>query len=163
MRLALLQHYLAKLLDVVAVDNDGVEAKSVEPFAVDLHVVLERCRFRLAQSVDVEDGAQVVQLVVAGKMQGFPNRALGAFTIADQAVRLVGRLVKVLADVSHAAGHAQALAQRARRHIDEVKARRGMAFQIRIDLKAIRIHLLLVYWQYKDHLTYLEVRFFTSC
>ena len=41
--------HLAELLDVVSVDDDGVEAKGLEPLLVGLHVVLQRRRLRLTK------------------------------------------------------------------------------------------------------------------
>ena len=64
---------LGQLLDVVSVDGDGVEAERLEALPVGLDVVLEGRGVRLAQPVDVDDGAQVVQLVVAlKKCANFP-------------------------------------------------------------------------------------------
>ena len=48
--------------NVVSVDDDGVEAKALHPDAIGFHVVLQWSGIRLAQPVDVDNGAQVVQL-----------------------------------------------------------------------------------------------------
>lgn len=47
--------------------------------------MLQRRRVALAQSVDVQDGHQVVQLVVGGEGHGLPHGALGELAIAQQA------------------------------------------------------------------------------
>ena len=60
--------YLAKLLYIMPVDDNCEETKSLEPFAVNLHIMLKGSGLRLAQSVNIEDGAQVVQFVVTSKM-----------------------------------------------------------------------------------------------
>ena len=51
--------------------------------------MLQRRRLRLAQSVDVNDADEVVQLVVARKRHRFPHRALGALTVTQQTVHAV--------------------------------------------------------------------------
>lgn len=43
--------------------------------AVRLHVMLQRGRLALSQSVDVQDRHQVIQLVVGGKGHGLPHGA----------------------------------------------------------------------------------------
>ena len=40
--------YLDELLDVMTINDDGVEAEGLEPLAVHLHVVLERGSLALA-------------------------------------------------------------------------------------------------------------------
>ena len=46
----------------MSVDDDGIESERLQTGPVSVHVVLEWSRVRLAQPVDVDDGAQVVQL-----------------------------------------------------------------------------------------------------
>ena len=87
--------HLAKLLDVVTIDNDGVEAKSFKPLTVDFHVMLQRRRFRLTQTVDVKNGAKVVQMIMTSKIQGLPNGTLSTLTITNQAV---GPMMKEIID-----------------------------------------------------------------
>ena len=41
--------YLAELLHVMAVDDDGVDPEGLDPLPEGLHVVLQRGRVRLAQ------------------------------------------------------------------------------------------------------------------
>lgn len=48
-------------------------------------MVLQRRRVALAQPVDVQDGHQVVQLVVGGEGHRLPHGALGELAIAEQA------------------------------------------------------------------------------
>ncbi len=51
-----LQANLAELLDIVAVDDDSVDAEGLDPLAVGLHVVLQGSRIRLAQPVCQQNG-----------------------------------------------------------------------------------------------------------
>lgn len=50
-----------------------------------LHVVLEWRRVALTQAVDVQDGHQVVQLVVRGEGHRLPHGAFGELAITQQA------------------------------------------------------------------------------
>lgn len=50
-----------------------------------LHVVLEWRRVALTQAVDVQDGHQVVQLVVRGEGHRLPHGAFGELAVAHQA------------------------------------------------------------------------------
>lgn len=62
-----------QLFDVVSINDNGVPAKGLETLLVDVHLVAEGSWLGLAKTVDVEDGTQVVQLVVAGEVDGFPD------------------------------------------------------------------------------------------
>lgn len=70
----------------MSINNDGVETESFQTFAVNFHVVLKRRWLRLAKTVDVENGAQVVQLVVSSKVESFPDGSFSTLTIPNQAV-----------------------------------------------------------------------------
>ncbi|TNN60285.1 hypothetical protein EYF80_029450 [Liparis tanakae] len=59
--------------------------KSLTAPLVLLHMVLKWSRVALTQTVDVQDGHQVVQLVVGGEGHGLPHRALGHLSITKQA------------------------------------------------------------------------------
>ena len=48
-----------------------------KPLPVGLHVMLQWCRIRLAQPIDVKYSHQVIQLVEGGEGEGLPNTALG--------------------------------------------------------------------------------------
>lgn len=123
---------LAQLFDVVAVDDDRVEAEALDAFAIRVHVVLQQSRLRLAQTVDIEDGAQIVQIVVRGEIQRLPDRAFGALAVADDAVGSVRGFVVVLAHVRHAAGDGQPLAQGTGGHVHEIQSGRRVALQIAV-------------------------------
>ena len=82
---------LAKFLDIVTVDDDGVEAERFQPLAVGFHVVLQCRRLRLPEAVHVENRTQVVQMVVACKVESFPDRAFGTLTVTNQTVGPTGK------------------------------------------------------------------------
>lgn len=63
--------------------------KSFTAFLISLHMMLQGCRISLAQTVDVHDGHQVVQLVVGGKRHGLPHCSFWHLTIPQQAENTV--------------------------------------------------------------------------
>lgn len=65
--------YLGKFLNIMTIDDDRVEPEGVKPLAVGLHVVLQRGGVGLTETVHVEDNTEVGQVVVAGKVKGFPH------------------------------------------------------------------------------------------
>merc|ERR1719208_702711 len=105
----------------LSVDHDGVEAEGLQPLPVGLHVVAEGGGVGLSQPVHVDDGAEVVELVVTGKVESLPDVALHALTVAHQTVGPVARLVVELAAVRHPGGHAEALAEGPGGHVDEAE------------------------------------------
>lgn len=64
---------LLDLDDIVAVDHVDVPAEAGPPRLVDVNLVLERCRLRLAQSVAVQEGNHVVQLVIGREGRSLPD------------------------------------------------------------------------------------------
>ena len=52
----------------MTINNDGVESEGLQPLLVSLHVVPEGGGVALTQPVDIDDGAQVVELVVPGEV-----------------------------------------------------------------------------------------------
>src|SRR5579883_229884 len=73
-----------ELGDVVAVDDEGLPAEGFPALAVDLHVVLEHGGLALAEAVDVDGGAEVIEVVERGPLGGFPDGAFGGFAIAHE-------------------------------------------------------------------------------
>ena len=110
-------------VDVVAVDPLGVPAEGLElgqqrleaqhlgRGAVGLHVV------------DVDDGDQVVELVVPGRHRRLPDRALVELAVGEQAVD-EGRRLLALQRQAEADRERQAVAQRAAADLDRRACRR---------------------------------------
>ena len=63
----------------------------------------------LAETIDVDDSAEVVQLIVAGKGHGLPYVALHALAVTHEAVSSIASLVVMLAAVGHSARDREAL------------------------------------------------------
>lgn len=81
-----LEERAAQLLHIMSVDDNRVEAEGVQALAVSFHLMLERRRLRLPQAVHIEDDAQVVEFVVPGEVERFPDGSFGRFAIADENV-----------------------------------------------------------------------------
>ena len=90
----------------------------------------------------VDDHAEVIELLVAGKHGGLPDLALLALAIAQQGVRAVS-ITPVLGGNRHAHGGGDALAQRAGGHIDaRGVVHVGMTLQVAADMTQ-RLEVLL--------------------
>ena len=126
---------LAKFDNIVSVHNHRVESKALQSLAILFHVMLQRCGVTLAQSVDVEDGAEVVKLVEAGKVERLPDVSLHRLAISNEAVGAVGRLVKVLGTVSHACSNAEPLTQGSGGHIN--KRQPGVKVKLKVQIEII--------------------------
>ena len=125
--------HLENFIHVVAVNLLGAPPERLESFLVNIQIVAESGCLALAETVHVHDGDKIVELVDAGERRGFPDRAFGDFTIAEQHVGSVIQLVQARTQ-RHAHAHAQALAERTGRHIHERQPGSGMSFKIAPDL-----------------------------
>ena len=92
-------------------------------------VALPLRRAALAVAVDVDDAAEVVELVVLGHVRGFPHRAFRGFAVAHQHVRAI-----VGADPARVQRDADAgsepLSERSGRDVHERQPRCRMPFEI---------------------------------
>lgn len=119
---------------VVAIDEDGFPAEGLESLFVDAQVSLDGGGTRLTNTVDIDDGGKVAELVDVGEVSGFPDGTFNSFTITHQAVVSVGDLVNVLGGISHTASNRETLTQRAGGNIDEVELGGWVTFKGRVDL-----------------------------
>ena len=118
-------------LDIVPVDDDRVPAERV-PAPLDLrHVVIELCRTALAQTVDVDDGAQIVELVELRDVRRFPHRTFSDLAVAEERIRPVVGLdaPRVQRDAD---GRTHPLSKGSRGDVHERESWRRMSFQIRV-------------------------------
>ena len=100
---------LAELEDVVTVHHDGVEAERLEPPPVGVHVVLQGRGVGLAEPVHVDDGAEVVELVVAREVERLPDVALHALPVPHETVSAVTRLKSSVSITLKSSVHAKQL------------------------------------------------------
>ena len=124
-------------LDIVPVDDDRVPAERV-PAPLDLrHVVIELCRTALAQTVDVDDGAQVVELVELRDVRRFPHRTFSDLAVAEERIRPVVGLdaPRVQRDAD---GRTHPLSKGSRGDVHERESWRRMSFQIRVHPAQLR-------------------------
>ncbi len=122
---------------VMPVDDDDVPAEGFPARAVGGHVVLEHGGAALAQAVDIDDGDEVVELVVGGHRGRFPHRALGGLAVAHHHVDALVALVE-LGHRGHAHADRQALAERAGGDVHERQRYGGMALEIGVDLTQVQ-------------------------
>ena len=93
------------------------------------------------QMVAVDDGHEVVQVLMGGPHGGLPDLALLALAVAEQAEHALG-LARQFQAGGHASGDGQALAERAGGNLDaRAQVAVGMALQARAQL-AQRLELL---------------------
>ena len=99
------------LVEVVTVDENRTASERFDAMAVGVEVPFELGRSALAQTVDVENGAKVAELVVGGFVEGFPYRAFSELAVPAQHPHAVVELVEVLAGQRDADSDGQSLAQ----------------------------------------------------
>ena len=121
-------------LDVVAVDLDRGPAERLDAAPVRVDVPAVHRLAALAETVDVEDRGQVVELGERGVLERLPHRALGELAVAAQAPDAIGQSVQPLAGERDADRDRQALAERARRDVDPRDLRRRMSLEPRPEL-----------------------------
>ena len=114
------------------VHDDGVPFERLPARGNLVHVMAELRVLALSERIDIDDGAEIVELVVDRDIGGFPDRSFGHFAIAEQHVRAVFGAdpprVQRRADRG-----ADPLPERAGRDVDKGQAWRRMPFQIRVD------------------------------
>ncbi len=119
---------------VVAVDLDRVPAERLRPSRVGVEIPLVHGRAGLAEAVDVDDGDEVVELVVGGVLECLPDAALRHLRVTAQHPDAVRQSVELLAGERHAHGDRQTLAQRAGRHVHPRQDRCGVALDAAAEL-----------------------------
>ena len=110
-------------LDVMAVHDQRVPAERVPARGNLVHLVLELRVPALAERVDVDDAAEVVELVIEGDVRRFPHRAFRHLAVAEEHVGPVVGSDPARVE-RRADGRADALAERARRDVDKRQPRR---------------------------------------
>ncbi len=103
---------------VVAVDGQGLPARSPGPLGVAVEVPAVHGLTGLAETVDVDDGGQVVEAGVGGMLEGLPHGALRHLAVAAEHPHPVGQAVEALAGQRHPHADGQALAEGAGGHVD---------------------------------------------
>ena len=113
----------------MAVDLDGMPPEGTGAGGVDGCIPTEVRRSPLAQAVHVQNGDDVVQLVMAGLVEGFPDGAFGQLAVTQQHPHIERQLVDVLAAEGHTDADRQALPEGAGGHIHPGQtARRPVIF-----------------------------------
>src|SRR6267378_2245311 len=114
---------------------------SLKPLPLTVHAVTVDIGFpfvfggsALAEPVDVEDGGEIREPVVARLVEALPDRSLSQLAIAGERPDMVGQLVELATGERDADGDRQPLAERPGRDIDPGQDRRGMSLQPRSEL-----------------------------
>src|SRR5215212_9170594 len=87
--------------------------------AVGLHVMLQHGGIALAQSIDIYNGAKIIEFVMPRDIGSFPHRALHRFPISHEHVGAIVLLVDEFCIESESDTDGEALAQGTGRHVDE--------------------------------------------
>ena len=120
--------------DVVAVDLDRVPVAGSRPVGVGAQVPAVHRLAALAEPVDVDDRHQVVQALLAGVLDGLPDRALGHLGVAAQRPHAIGQPVEVTRAQRDPGGDRHALAERAGGDVDPRQLGRRVALQAGAEL-----------------------------
>ena len=119
-------------LGVVPVDRQRLPAEGGEAGAVRLGIVAVHRALALAETVDVDDGDQVVELLVRRQRRRLPHRAFGGLAVAEQHVDS-RRVALALERQRRADAHRESLAERSGGRDRAGEPGRGMALEIAVD------------------------------
>src|SRR5207245_10497383 len=70
--------------EVMAVDDDRVDAEGADACRVGAHVPLELGRAALTQPIHVDDRRELRKAFVTGVVEGLPDRTLSGLAVADE-------------------------------------------------------------------------------
>ena len=115
--------------DVVSVGCDRTAAERACPLEVTVDLPPVHRLSALAETVDVDDHDEVVELVVRGVLERLPDRALRHLAVSAQDPDAVGRLFQALAGKRDTDADGKAEPQRTGRDVDPREQRRRMPLQ----------------------------------
>jgi hypothetical protein len=119
-------------LDVVAVHDEGVPAERIPARGDLVHPMVELRVLALPERVHVDYAAEVVELVKERDVGRFPDRAFGHLAVAEEHVGAVVGLDSPRVE-RRADGGTDALAERARRHVDKRQPRCRMPLEVGVE------------------------------
>ena len=103
----------------MAVDNHGMPTETGPAGSIAFHIVFQHRGIALAESVDIDDGAEIIESVMARNVGRFPDRPFDGFSIPHQDVGSIACLVDAFGIQREADADREALAKGACRHVDE--------------------------------------------
>src|SRR5262249_40052264 len=119
-------------VDVMAIHDDGMPAKSTPAARELIHVVLPHRRAALAECIDVDHAAEVVQFVDRGEIGRLPDRSFSRFAITEKNVGAIVGSDSTRVESNSDCG-AAALAERSCGHVDEWQAGCWVPFEVGAD------------------------------
>src|SRR5678815_34176 len=81
---------------VMPVNYQGLPAKAGPTGAITLHVVLQHGRIALTESIDIHNGTEIIQPMMASDLCSLPHRSFDRFSITHQDIGSVIKLVDIL-------------------------------------------------------------------
>ena len=112
------------------VNHQRLPAKAGPSGSITLHVMLQHGGIALTESIDIHNGTEVIQAMMAREFSRFPYGSFNRFSIAHQDVGSVVELVDEFCIQGDTDTNWKALPQRTRCHIDKRQARRRVAFEV---------------------------------
>lgn len=96
---------LDAVIDVVTVNDDGFPTESSESFSIWFETFISQGGVSgLSETVDIDNGGEVIELVVSSEVSSFPDGTFNGFTVSHHTVVSVGDFINVLGGISHTAG-----------------------------------------------------------
>mmetsp|Transcript_4592 Transcript_4592/g.5188 ORF Transcript_4592/g.5188 Transcript_4592/m.5188 type:complete len:280 (+) Transcript_4592:160-999(+) len=77
---------IANLLQVMPINNNGMPSEGFTSLLIDVSSMFQTSGIGLSKTVNIKDTNQVIQGIDTGEVHGFPDGALGRFTITQDAI-----------------------------------------------------------------------------
>jgi hypothetical protein len=120
--------------DIVTINADSFPSERCESSGINFSFVLLHGGLGLTKGVDVDDGNEVVEVIVSSEVGSFPDRSFSALTITEQGVEFVLDLVHIFGGISHTSGNGKTLSEGSGGYVNELESGDGVAFKLTVDV-----------------------------
>jgi hypothetical protein len=120
--------------DIVTINADSFPSERCESSGINFSFVLLHGGLGLTKGVDVDDGNEVVKVIVSSKVGSFPDRSFSALTITEQGVEFVLDLVHIFGGISHTSGNGKTLSEGSGGYVNELESGDGVTFKLTVDV-----------------------------
>jgi hypothetical protein len=120
--------------DIVTINADSFPSERCESSGINFSFVLLHGGLGLTKGVDVDDGNEVVKVVVSSEVGSFPDRSFSALTITEQGVEFVLDLVHIFGGISHTSGNGKTLSEGSGGYVNELESGDGVTFKLTVDV-----------------------------